>query len=109
MSWQNFRQLKGQTVQDYTQEFRKRALLLGVNLNSQDTLLKYIGGLHSYLKHTILMFNPNNLDEVCVQATHLESREKNTYEESSNKNLPKGKEKEKGGKWKGKKNASETF
>ena len=47
MSWQNFRQLKGQTVQYYTQEFRKRALLLGVNLNSQDTLLKYIGGLYS--------------------------------------------------------------
>ena len=59
----------------------KRALLLGVNLNSQDTLLKYIGGLHSYLKHTILMFNPNNLDEVCVQATHLESRGRNIQEE----------------------------
>ena len=64
MSWHNFRQFKGQTVQDYTQEFRKRALLLGVNLNSQDTLLKYIGGLHSYLKHTILMFNPTNLVEI---------------------------------------------
>ena len=43
MSWQNFRQLKGQSVQEYTQEFRNRAWLLGVNLNSQDTLLKYIG------------------------------------------------------------------
>ena len=37
MSWQNFRQLKGQTIQDYTQEFRKRALLLGVNWNSKYT------------------------------------------------------------------------
>ena len=71
MSWQNFRQLKGQIVQDYTQEFTKRALLLGVNLNSEETLLKYIRGLHSYLKHIIVMFDPNNLDEVCVQATHL--------------------------------------
>ena len=66
MSWKNFRQLKGQTVQEYTQEFRKRDLLLGVNLQSQDTIFKYIGGLHSYLKHTILRFNPRNLDEVCV-------------------------------------------
>jgi len=41
-----------------------------------------------------------------VQATHLESRGKNTYEEDSNKNPPKGREKGKGGKWKGKKNAS---
>ena len=41
-NWQNFRWLKGQNVQEYTQEFRKRALMLGVELQSQDTLLKYI-------------------------------------------------------------------
>jgi len=40
-------------------------------------LPKYIGGLHSYLQHTILIFNPTSLDEVCVQTTHLESRGKN--------------------------------
>ena len=44
MNWQNFRQLKGQNVQEYTQEFRRRALMLGVDLQSQDTLQKYIGG-----------------------------------------------------------------
>jgi len=103
MNWQNFRQLKGQNVQDYTQEFRKMSLMLGVDLQSQDTLLKYIGGLHSYLRHTILMFNPNNLDDVCVQATHLEARGKNTPKEGSKKPF-KCKEKEKG--FKGKKNAS---
>ena len=32
MNWKNFRQLKGQNVQDYTQEFRRRPLLLGVYL-----------------------------------------------------------------------------
>ena len=77
--------------------------MLGVDLQSQDTLLKYIGGLHNYLRHTILMINPNNLDDVCVQATHLEARGKNTPEEGSKKPF-KGKEKEKG--FKGKKNAS---
>ena len=71
--------------------------MLGVNLNSQDTLLKYIGGLNSYLEHTILMFNPINLDEVCVQATRLEARGKNIQEEGSKKKPCKGKEKEKGG------------
>ena len=81
MSWINFRQLKGQTVQDYTQEFRKRALLIGVNLQYQDTPLKYIGGLHSYLKHTILMFNQSDLDEVFGQARHLEARGKQGIEE----------------------------
>ena len=48
MDWQNFRQGKGQNVQSYTQEFRRRALILGVDLTSQEILLEYIGGLHSY-------------------------------------------------------------
>ena len=80
MNWKSFRQLKGESVQDYTQEFRRRALLLGIDFHSQDTLLKYIGGLHSYLIHTILMFNPTSLDEVCVQATHLEARGKQSFD-----------------------------
>ena len=49
------------------------------------------------------MFNPNNLDDLCVQANHLEARGKNVSEEGSKKSF-KGKEKEKG--FKGKKNAS---
>ena len=77
MKWQNFRQIKVQSVQDYTQEFRKRDLMLGIDLHSQDTFVKYIGGLHSYLRHTILMFNPTSLDEICVQGNHLEARGKN--------------------------------
>jgi hypothetical protein len=66
MDWKKFRQAKGKSVQRYTQEFRRRDLILGIYLSSQETLLKYIGGLHSYLRHTILMFNPTNLDEDCV-------------------------------------------
>ena len=31
------------------------------------------------------MFNPTNLDEVCVQATHMESKGKNTKEIFSKK------------------------
>ena len=83
--WQNFGQLNGQSVQDYTQEFRRRALMLGVDLQSQDTLLKFIGDLHSYLRHTIFMLNPTSLDEVCVEATHLEERRKNIPKEGKKK------------------------
>lgn len=118
MDWKNFRQLKGQSVQNYTQEFRRRELVFGVDFSSQDTLLKYIGGLHSYLRHTILMFNPTNLDEVCVQATHLEVRGKSISGEKSESSLEigekgKGKFKEKGRimlllKWK-KKNSHENI
>ena len=90
--------MKGQNVQVYNQEFRRRALLLGVDLHSQDTFLKYIGGLHTYLRHTILMFNPTSLDEVCVQATHLEVRGKQNIDENE--------ENEFKGKWKKKRNAN---
>ena len=70
-------------MQEYTQEFQKRALILGIPLYTQETLLKYIGGLHTYLHHMILMFNPTNLDEVCVQATHIESKGKSVHDVSS--------------------------
>ena len=79
--------------------------MLGFDLNNQETLLKYISGFHIYLKHTIQMFNPTCLDEVCVQATHLEAREKNVQDEGKKKPF-KGGEKGKGFKGKQKNNAS---
>ena len=88
MSWQTLRQLKGQSVQSYTREFRKRDLTLGISLDSPKTLLKYIGGLHSYLRHTILMFNPTSIDEVSVQATHLEVRGKTVNPEIGGSSKP---------------------
>ena len=98
MSWQIFHQLKGQSVQSYTQEFRKRALTLNISLDSPEALLKYIGGLHSYLRHTILMFNTTSLDDVSVQATHVEARGKNANPKiggSSKPSTSKKKEKKK--------------
>ena len=53
--------------------FRKKELTLGILLYTHETLLKYIGGLHEYLRCSIVIFNPSNFDEVCVQETHIES------------------------------------
>ena len=60
-------------------EFRRRALILGINLYSQETLLKYVRALQNYLRHTI----PTNIYEVCIQATHLEARGKQSIDEKS--------------------------
>jgi hypothetical protein len=106
MDWKNFRQAKEQSVQSYTQEFRRRALILGIDLSSQETLLKYIGGLHSYLKHTILMFNPTSLYEVCVHTTHLEARGRNETQEGNKKPFVKGDKGKRKFKGNGRKNAS---
>jgi hypothetical protein len=100
MNWQCLRPSKGHSVQEYTQIFRKKDLNLGIPLYTQETLLKYIGGLHSYLKHTILMLNPSNFDEVCVQAINIESSKGNVGDSVSTdtwqrKDVGKRREKEK--------------
>jgi hypothetical protein len=77
MEWKNLRQSKGQTIQSFIEEFRKKALALNIPLDSYETLMKYIGTLHSYILHTLLFFNPTSLDKVCVQAIHLENKGKN--------------------------------
>ena len=88
MRWQTLRQLKGKSVWGYTQEFRKRDLILGISLDSPETLLKYISGLHSYIRHTIIMFNPTSVDDVSIQATHLEARGKNVNPEVGGSSKP---------------------
>jgi len=90
MEWQTLRQSKGQTIQSFTEEFRKKALALNIPLDSYETLMKYIGTLHIYIRHTFLSFNPTILDEVCVQAAHLENRGNHVQEDPTKKptNLP---------------------
>jgi hypothetical protein len=60
-------------MQEYTDEFRKMALMLGIPLNTQETLMKYIGGLPAHICNNVFMFGPTNLDEVYVQATYIEA------------------------------------
>jgi hypothetical protein len=54
-------------------------------LDSYENLTKYIGALHNYIRHTFLLFNPTNLDEVCVQATHLDNMGKHVQEDPTKK------------------------
>lgn len=67
IEWFDFKKTKGKCVQEYTTKFKKRAILLGVTLKTNESLLKYIRGLHSYLHHTILLLKPMDLDENYVQ------------------------------------------
>jgi hypothetical protein len=69
IEWRSFKLRKGQTVQGYTDEFHKMALMLDIPLHTQETLMKYIGGLRAHIRNIVFMFGPNNIDEVFVQAT----------------------------------------
>jgi hypothetical protein len=64
IEWKSLKLRKGQSVQEYTDEFRKMALMLDVPLTTQETLMKYIGGFPAYIRNIVFMFGPNNLDEV---------------------------------------------
>jgi hypothetical protein len=85
MEWKTLRQSKSETVQSFIEEFRKKAIALNIPLDSYETLMKYIGTLHSYIHHTFLLFNTTSLDEVCVQATHLENMGKHVQEDPMKK------------------------
>jgi hypothetical protein len=81
MEWKTLRKSKGQIVQVFTEQFRKKALALNIPLDSYETLINYIGALHSYIRHNFLLFKPTSLDEVCVQATHLKNRGKHVQKD----------------------------
>ena len=74
MDWQYLKQGRGQDVQSFTEEFRKQALNLGIAPDSPKVVTKYIGLLHSYVRHSLLLFEPTSIDSASVKAIHLENR-----------------------------------
>jgi hypothetical protein len=72
IEWKSLKLRKGQTVQEYIDGFQKMALMLDIPLHTQETLMKYIGGLPSHIRNIVFMFGPTKLDEVYVQATYIE-------------------------------------
>ena len=69
---------------------------MGILLYTQETLLNFIGALHSYLHYTIIMSNPTNLHEVCVQDMHIESKGKSVHYFYSTESIQSKQGKEKG-------------
>jgi hypothetical protein len=83
IEWQSLKLRKGQTVQEYIDGFRKMALMLDIPLQTQETLMKYIGGLLAHIRNIVFMFGPTNIDEVFVQATYIEVGKEGVSGESS--------------------------
>jgi hypothetical protein len=73
IEWQALKLIKVQTMQEYTDGFRKMALMLDIPLHTQETLMKYIGGLPAHIRNIVFIFGPTNLDEVFVQARYIEA------------------------------------
>lgn len=67
MNWKYLRQGKGKNVQSFTEEFRKKSLNLGIALDAPKVVTKYIGSLHSYIRHSLLLFEPTTIDSTSVK------------------------------------------
>jgi hypothetical protein len=72
IEWKGIKLIKGQSVQEYIEEFRKMELMLNIPLHTQETLMKYIGGLPAHIRNIVFMFGPTNIDEVSFQETYIE-------------------------------------
>jgi hypothetical protein len=83
IEWKSLKLRKGKTVQEYIDGFRKMELMLDIPLQTQETLMKYIGGLLAHIRNTVFMFGPTTLDEVSVQAMYIEAGKAGMSGESS--------------------------
>ena len=54
-------------MQDYTAEFKKMAIMLGISPRSLDVVMNYLGGLHCHLQKQVMFFKPKTIDDTCVQ------------------------------------------
>ncbi|KAH9327831.1 hypothetical protein KI387_043765 [Taxus chinensis] len=92
---------------DYTTEFRRQAMLLNMDLEDEDILTKYLGGLHTHLRRKVISTKPKDLNEACVQASYIDDEKKQGEAKSRAKQSTNQQKKEYGqasnkGKWKGK-------
>lgn len=71
MEWKYLSQDKLQNVQSFIEEFRKQALNFGISLDSLETVIKYVGVLHSYIRHSLLLFMLTTIDEANVKSIHI--------------------------------------
>jgi hypothetical protein len=98
IEWQDLKLRKGQTMQEYIDGFRKMALMLEIPLHTQETVMKYIGGLPTHIRNIVFMFGPTNLDEVSIQATYIEAWKTSVGESAESSSRKEDKRK-----WNGKK------
>ena len=87
MEWQYLSQGKRQNVKNFSEEFHKQVLNLGISLDSSKTVTKYVGAPHSYIRHSLLLLEPTTIDADSVKAIHLKSRGKNDRDEQAKKIL----------------------
>ncbi|KAH9313349.1 hypothetical protein KI387_028384, partial [Taxus chinensis] len=54
----------------------RQAMLLNMDLEDEDIMTKYLGGLHTHLRRKFISIKPKDLNEACVQAYYIDDEKK---------------------------------
>jgi hypothetical protein len=65
-------QEQGQGVQEYTFEFRRQAIQLGISLEEPGVVMKYLGGLFSHIRRQLQLHGVKSIDEASKKALYIE-------------------------------------
>jgi hypothetical protein len=63
-------------VQEFTIEFKKRAIQMGISLKIPYILIEYLGASLPQIRRKLKLFRKNMIDEVSIQAQYLEGDKK---------------------------------
>ncbi|GJX35632.1 hypothetical protein Tco_0247189 [Tanacetum coccineum] len=75
--WHNLRQQRGQSVQEYTTEFRRLAVMLGISTTYEDVFTKYVAGLQRQIQNELRMYSLEDISSASRIAMAIEVKNKN--------------------------------
>ena len=72
--WYSLKQVYNQSMQEYTSEFSNQGMALDVDLDDYTIYMKYIAGLHEYIRKELKMFSVKSITEASIKAAAIEGR-----------------------------------
>ncbi|GJR25019.1 hypothetical protein Tco_0973546 [Tanacetum coccineum] len=75
--WHNLRQQREESVQEYTTEFRRLAVMLGISITYEDVFTKYVAGLQRQIQNELRMYSFEDISSARRIAMAIEVNNKN--------------------------------
>ncbi|XP_071702891.1 uncharacterized protein [Rutidosis leptorrhynchoides] len=72
--WHNMRQQQGQQVQEYTTEFRRLAVSLGIQIDGEETFTKYVAGLTRSVRTELRLHSVSKISDASGIAMAIEQK-----------------------------------
>ena len=76
LKWNYLKQGQGQSIEDFYEEYQALIIQLDIQESTNKMILKFVGGLHGYIRHELEMFSLPSLQEAFRLASKIEERMK---------------------------------